>query len=157
MCPCNMYALKYPNIYESEVITLKMPFLIWHSIIIILGLSRWLRWERIYMPMLKTQVWSLGWEDPLEEEMATHSSVLAWKIPLTEEHGGLQSTGSQRVSHDWTSKQQLQQQCDHLFSLQPTDLLSSYSRQPSIPILHLWHNLFHCFPMDKQNKLHKQP
>ena len=43
---------------------------------------------------------SLGWEDPLEEEMATHSSILAWRIPLTEEPGGLQSMGSQRVGHD---------------------------------------------------------
>ena len=48
----------------------------------------------------KTQVQSLGWEDPLEEEMATHSSILAWKIPWTEEPGGLQSMGSQRVGHD---------------------------------------------------------
>ena len=43
---------------------------------------------------------SLGLEDPLEEEMATHSSILAWRIPWTEEPGGLQSTGSQRVRHD---------------------------------------------------------
>ena len=43
---------------------------------------------------------SLGWEDPLEKEMATHSSILAWRIPWTEEPGGLQSTGSQRVGHD---------------------------------------------------------
>ena len=50
--------------------------------------------------MQKTQVQSLGWEDPLEEGMATHSSVLAWRIPGTEEPGGLQSTGSQRVGHD---------------------------------------------------------
>ena len=42
----------------------------------------------------------LGGEDPLEEGMATHSSVLAWRIPWTEEPGGLQSTGSQRVGHD---------------------------------------------------------
>ena len=41
-----------------------------------------------------------GWEDPLEEGMATHSSILAWRIPWTEEPGGLQSTGSQRVRHD---------------------------------------------------------
>ena len=41
----------------------------------------------------KMKVWSLGWEDPLEEEMATHSSILAWKIPWTEEPGGLQSVG----------------------------------------------------------------
>ena len=43
---------------------------------------------------------SLGWEDPLEKEMATHSSTLAWKIPWTEEPGRLQSMGSQRVGHD---------------------------------------------------------
>ena len=45
-------------------------------------------------------VWSLGWEDPLEKEMATHSSILAWRIPWTEEPGGLQSMGSQRIGHD---------------------------------------------------------
>ena len=48
----------------------------------------------------ETQVQSLGWEDPLEKEMATHSSTLAWKIPWTEECGRLQSMGSQRVGHD---------------------------------------------------------
>ena len=47
--------------------------------------------------MQETRVQSLGWEDPLEKEMATHSSILVWKIPWTEELGGLQSTGSQRV------------------------------------------------------------
>ena len=50
--------------------------------------------------MLETRVLSLGREDPLEEEMATHSSILAWRIPWTEEPGGLQSMGSQRVRHD---------------------------------------------------------
>ena len=50
--------------------------------------------------MWETRVRSLGWEDPLEREMATHSSTLAWKIPWTEEPGGLQSMGSQRVGHD---------------------------------------------------------
>ena len=50
--------------------------------------------------MQETWVGSLGWEDPLEKEMATHSSTLAWRIPWTEEPGGLQSTGSQRVAHD---------------------------------------------------------
>ena len=46
-------------------------------------------------------VWSLGREDPVEKEMATHSSILAYKIPQTEEPGGLQSLGLQRVEHDW--------------------------------------------------------
>ena len=48
----------------------------------------------------ETQVRSLGWEDPLEKGMATHSSVLAWRIPWTEEPSGLQSMWSQRVRHD---------------------------------------------------------
>ena len=47
----------------------------------------------------ETQVLSLGWEDPLEEEMATHSTILVWKIPSTEEPGRLQSKGLQRVRH----------------------------------------------------------
>ena len=47
----------------------------------------------------ETWVQSLGWEDSLEEEMATYSSTLAWKMPWTEEHGGLQSMGWQRVRH----------------------------------------------------------
>ena len=50
--------------------------------------------------MQETQIQSLGSEDPLEKEMATHSSTLAWKIPWTEEPGKLQSMGSQRVGHD---------------------------------------------------------
>ena len=50
--------------------------------------------------MRETWVQSLGWEDPLEEEMATHSSILAWRISWAKEPGGLQSTGSQRVRYD---------------------------------------------------------
>ena len=53
--------------------------------------------------MQGTQVPSLGWEDPLEEEMATHSSIFGWKIPWMEEPGGLQSKGSQRIGHNWTT------------------------------------------------------
>ena len=52
------------------------------------------------LAMQETWVRSLGWEDPLEKGMATHSSILAWRIPWTEEPGGLQSRGSQRVGHD---------------------------------------------------------
>ena len=51
--------------------------------------------------MEETKVWFLGQEDPLEKEIATHSSILAWKIPRTEEPSGLQSMGSQRVRHAW--------------------------------------------------------
>ena len=50
--------------------------------------------------MQETRVQSLGWENPLEKEMATHSTTFAWKIPRTEEPGGLQSMGSQRVRHN---------------------------------------------------------
>ena len=50
--------------------------------------------------MWETQVRSLGWEDPLEKELATHSGTLAWKIPWVEEHCRLQSMGSLRVGHD---------------------------------------------------------
>ena len=52
------------------------------------------------LPMQEAQVRSLGWEDPLEKEIATHSSILVWEIPWTGESGGLQSMGSQRVGHN---------------------------------------------------------
>ena len=58
--------------------------------------------QRVKRPpaMRETWVQSLGQEDPLEKEMATHSNIVAWRIPWTEEPGGLQSTGSQKVGHD---------------------------------------------------------
>ena len=56
--------------------------------------------------MQETWVQSLGREDPLEREVATHSSILAWEVPWTEEPGGLQSMGSQRVEHNLATKQQ---------------------------------------------------
>ena len=52
--------------------------------------------------MQETWIWSLGWEEPLEEGTGTHSSILAWRIPWTEESGRLQSMGSQRIGHDWS-------------------------------------------------------
>ena len=58
------------------------------------------------LPLVKTlsansgDARAMGWENPLEKEMATHSGILAWEIPWTEEPGGLQSTGWQRVGHD---------------------------------------------------------
>ena len=67
------------------------PFLLWASLVFQLVNN---------LPALQeTWVRSPGWEDPLEKEMATHSSILAWRIPWTEEPGGLQSVGSQRVGH----------------------------------------------------------
>ena len=62
-----------------------------------------LLWQRIHLPTQEMQgmhVQSLGWEEPLEKEMATHLSILAWKSPWTEEPGRLQSMGSQGVSYD---------------------------------------------------------
>ena len=58
-------------------------------------------------PSAVQEMWvgSVGWEDPLEEEMATHPSILAWRIPWTEEPSGRQSMGSQRVGHDWAHMQ----------------------------------------------------
>ena len=53
--------------------------------------------------MQETQVWYQGWEDPLKKGMAAHSSIPAWRIPWTEEPGGLQSVGLQRVRHDWAT------------------------------------------------------
>ena len=67
------------------------------------GLPRWCSGNVICLPMQETQeirVRSLVQEDPLEEEMATHSRILAWRVPWIEEPGGLQSMGSQRVRHD---------------------------------------------------------
>ena len=61
--------------------------------------------QRVKSPpaMQETRVWSLGWEDSLENEMATHSSILAWRISWMEEPGGLQSIGLQRVGHNWVT------------------------------------------------------
>ena len=62
----------------------------------------------------ETQVWSLGREDPLEKEMATHSSILAWEIPWTEEPAGLYSPwGCKRVGHDWVSETTPVHVCAH--------------------------------------------
>ena len=58
----------------------------------------------IRLPVQEMWVWSLGLKDPQKEGMATHSSILAWRIPWTEEPGGLQSMGLQRVGHDWATK-----------------------------------------------------
>ena len=60
-------------------------------------------WMVKHLPtMQETQIWSLGWEDPLEKEMGAHSNALSWKIPWMEEPGRLQSMGSKRVRHGFT-------------------------------------------------------
>ena len=77
--------------------------------------------------MWETQVRSLGREDPLEKEMAIHSSTIAWKIPWTEEPGRLQSMGLQRVGHDLTSYRAYQGPRTLLIALQ---ILNFLSKQP---------------------------
>ena len=66
--------------------------------------------------MQETRVQSLGQEDPLEKEIATYSSILAWRIPWTEEPGGLQSLKSQRIGHDWSDLAQHSTHTGILFS-----------------------------------------
>ena len=68
------------------------------------GLPQWLSGKEPAFPMQKMWVWSLGWEDPLEEEMVTYFSILPWRVPWTEESGRLQFMGSQRVRHDWAHR-----------------------------------------------------
>ena len=75
--------------------------LFWTALITHLVISLVAQTVKRLPSMRDTRVWSLGWEDPLEEEMATHSSTLAWKFPWMEERGRLQSMRSQRVGNDW--------------------------------------------------------
>ena len=63
-------------------------------------MAQWVKNPPSTQEIQKTLVPSLGWEDPLQEGMATHSIILAWRIPWTEGPGGLQSIGLQRVGHD---------------------------------------------------------
>ena len=67
------------------------------------GLPQWLRWWRTCWPGEETWVWSLGWDDPLEKEMATRSSILVWEMSRTEKPGVRLSMGSQRVGLVWTT------------------------------------------------------
>ena len=72
----------------------------------------------------ETQVWSLGQEDPLEKEMATHYIILAWEIPWTEEPGGLWSIESQKSGHDLVTKQNECLYLDTVFALTESVLLT---------------------------------
>ena len=82
--------------------------------------------------MWETRVWSLGREDPLEKEMATHSSTLAWRIPWREERGRLQSTGSQRVGHDWATSLSLSQPRKRKWHPSPVCLPGKFHGQRSL-------------------------
>ena len=87
-------------IYPIKYISLKKNPSIWPSWWLISLVAQTLK----NLPIVQeTQVWSLDWEDPLEKGMTVHSSILAWSIPWTEEPGGLQSMGLQRVGHDWAT------------------------------------------------------
>ena len=81
-----------PNLRENNCLSTFDIILVWASLVA----------QAVKNPpaMQETHTQSLGQEDPLEKEMATHSSILAWRIPWTEEPGGLQSKGSQRTGHD---------------------------------------------------------
>ena len=89
-------------------------------------------------PMWETRVWSLGREDPLKKEKATHSSILAWGIPWTEESGGLQSMGSQRVGHDWVTLLYLHWVSDTIQPFHPvfpfSSCLKSFPASESFPM-----------------------
>ena len=78
--------------------------------------------------MQDTQVWFMAREDPLEEEMATHPRILTWKVSWTEEPGGLQSGGCQRVGHDWA----IERACTQEEEIQPW----------------LWTNQYQALPLD---------
>ena len=93
--------------------------------------------------MWETRVRSLGREDPLEKEMATYSSTLAWRIPWREEPGRLQSMGSQRVRHDWATSL-------HFILPRSKLLLISWLQSPSVLILEpkkTKSDSFHIFPI----------
>ena len=86
--------------------------LIWSSLIMTSLVAQTVKRLSI---MWETRVRALGWGDPLEKEMAIHSSTIAWRIPWTEEPGRLQSMGSQRVEHDWATSVQFSYHNQGLF------------------------------------------
>ena len=92
--------------------------------------KRWQSGRRVHLPMRKmqeTQVQSLDWEDPLEKEMATHSSILAWEIPWTEDNGRLHSMGSQHIGHNWATEHiWIQIKLLHVLGLKPSQKKQSF-------------------------------
>ena len=100
--------------------------------------------------MQETQVWPLGQGDALEESMATHSSILGWRIPKTDELGGLQSTESQRVRHDWYDLARTQifgHKCSQkYYSQKPKGRKNSNVHQWKNYILHqVWCTRYICY------------
>ena len=100
----------------------------------------WLYWASLVAQMVKNLptmqeilVWSLDQEDPLEKRMAIHSRILAWRIPWTEESGGIQSMGSQRVRHNWATNtftftpiqnKKLKKKLERCFSKEDTQMIN---------------------------------
>ena len=123
MCVCVIWNSRYLVVKIIKITFLRLPTSLWKknfpqikpawvytSNFYLVGYSVASCWVSLVAQRLKclplvqeTRVQFLGWEDPLEKEMVTHSSILAWKIPWTEKLGRLQSTGSQRVGHDWAT------------------------------------------------------
>ena len=98
------------RVFLNQYIFMFLIFLLWDNHKIYKRVRFRYCWSSLVVQMVKhlpamqeTWVPSLGWKDPLEKEMATHSSTLAWKIPWREEPSRLQSMGSQRVRHDWVT------------------------------------------------------
>ena len=104
LCESPLYRHSWLSHFYWEVFASCLSFLCFLFFLAVLWEfnSSYFRLKRL-PPMRETRVWSLGREDPLEKEMAIHSSILAWRIPWTEKPSRLQSTGSQRVGHDWVT------------------------------------------------------
>ena len=98
ICPC-LFKLSTPTKLSND----KRTLFCGSSKCFFCGTSLVAQMVKRLSTMQETWVWALGWEDPLEKEMAIHSSTIAWKIPWTEEPGRLQFMGSQRVRHDWAT------------------------------------------------------
>ena len=115
----------YSLIIHRYVIGFPVSYLYWTSLVV--------QTIKCLPAMQKTWVRSLGLEDPLEKEMAIHSSILVWKIPWMEKPGGLQSVGSQRVRHDWATSLS--------FFLLYINLLSSENLKD---LFCSFHGIFYC-------------
>ena len=134
-----------PWIYSDSFLKL----LLFHTRMIVMPKMRirrlpwWFRWLRNVWEtstIQETRVQSLGWEDPLEKEIATHSGIIAWKIPWMEEPGGLRSMGSQRVGHDWATS--LPVRIPALsYSLPYLAMFSHWTISPSVTLRYLTRDL----------------
>ena len=105
------------------------------SFLCIIGASLVAQMVKNLPEMQETLVWSLSQEDPLEKGVVTHSSILAWRIPWTEEPGGLQSMGLQRVRHDWVANTYTFTVYFRMFSSIPGLYLLDANSNPSLVII----------------------